>query len=444
MGSSNLFDTRTTPTKEIIMSKAIIQIDGNNFYASCEQMIDPSIKGKGLVILSNNDGCIIARSSEARKMGIPMGTPYFKLKNKLKQLNINVRSSNYELYGDISNRLMQLLRKNCEELEVYSIDEAFGTIKRPKDKCLYQWSKNLRSLVYQNIGIPISIGIGETKVLSKISNYIAKKIESNSGIFDISIIKNKDYYLNQINVENIWGIGKKMTTWLKEKGINNARELRDMSSNQIKKKYGVVGIRIQNELQGKLCIPVKEISSARKEICVSRSFAYPIDSLEELNQAISKYVLIASNKLRINNQLTSAITIFTTTNVHSKDFYRSEATRKLKIATSDSRVILRQSLTLTKKIFKPYKKLIKAGVILHNLQSNKYKQILLFKERSIYEEFHLERLNNLIDNINKRRKKRDILNWGSATIEKEWEPRREKLSYIKTTNIESIPTVFAN
>ena len=134
------------------MSKVILQIDGNNFYASCEQMIDPSIKGKGLVVLSNNDGCIIARSSEARRMGIPMGQPYFKLKNKLNQLNINVRSSNYELYGDISNRLMQLLRKNCEELEIYSIDEAFGTIKRPREKCLYKWGKDLRALVYQNIG----------------------------------------------------------------------------------------------------------------------------------------------------------------------------------------------------------------------------------------------------------------------------------------------------
>ena len=169
------------------MSKAIIQIDGNNFYASCEQMIDPSIKGKGLVILSNNDGCIIARSPEARKMGIPMGEPYFKLKNKLRQLNISVRSSNYELYGDISNRLMQLLKKNCEELEIYSIDEAFGTITRTKDKCLYKWGKDLRSIVYQNIGIPISIGIGETKVLSKISNHIAKNRHKNSGIFDIGI-----------------------------------------------------------------------------------------------------------------------------------------------------------------------------------------------------------------------------------------------------------------
>ena len=425
------------------MSKAIIQIDGNNFYASCEQMIDPSIKGKGLVILSNNDGCIIARSSEARKMGIPMGKPYFKLKNKLKQLNINVRSSNYELYGDISNRLMQLLRKNCEELEIYSIDEAFGTMKRPKNKCLYQWSRDLRSLVYQNIGIPISIGIGETKVLSKLSNHIAKKIVKNSGIFDISIIDNKDYYLNQIKVEDVWGVGERMSKWLKDRGINNAKELRDMPSNQIKEKYGVVGLRIQNELKGKISIPFKEISSDRKSICVSRSFSYPIDSLEELNQAISKYVLIASAKLRKYNQFSSEITVFTNTNMHSKEFFKSQATGKLVISTSDSRAILKQSLALTKKIFKPYKKLIKAGVILHKLQSNKYKQNILFQEGDLKKDFHLERLNNIIDNINERNG-RDTLSWGSSTLEKDWIPSRKKLSYLKTTTIKSIPTVFAN
>ena len=285
------------------MSKAIIQIDGNNFYASCEQMIDPSIKGKALVILSNNDGCIIARSSEARKIGIPMGEPYFKLEKKLKKLNINVRSSNYELYGDISNRLMQILRKNCEELEIYSIDEAFGMIRRPKDKCLYKWSTSLRSLVYQNLGIPISIGIGETKVLSKISNHIAKKTKENSGVFDIGLIDNKDYYLRQIKVEKVWGVGKRMSGWLKDKGINNAKELRDMSSNQIIEKYGVVALRIQDELKGKLCIPIKEASPTRKEISVSRSFSYPIDSIEELREAISKYILIASHKLREYNQL---------------------------------------------------------------------------------------------------------------------------------------------
>ncbi|WP_269610255.1 Y-family DNA polymerase [Prochlorococcus marinus] len=425
------------------MSKAILQIDGNNFYASCEQLIDPSIKGKGLVVLSNNDGCIIARSSEARKMGIPMGQPYFKLKNKLTQLNIKVRSSNYELYGDISNRLMQLLRNNCEELEIYSIDEAFGTIKRPKDKCLYQWGKDLRALVYQNIGIPIAIGIGETKVLSKISNHLAKRIQNNSGIFDIGIIRNKDPYLNLIKVDKVWGIGKRMSIWLKSKGVTNALELRDMSNDQIKEKYGVVGLRIQNELKGKLCIPIKEKSSDRKEICVSRSLSYPIDSLEELSQVIIKYVLIASAKLRKYNQSSSAITVFTNTNTHSKDFFKSEATEKLSFPTSNSKIMIDKSLSLTKEIFKPYKKFIKAGVILHKLQSNKYKQNLIFDKQDIQEDLYLQRLDNIIDNINSRNGI-DTIGWGSSIIEKEWRPRRKKLSSIKTTNIENIPTIYAN
>ena len=424
------------------MSKAIIQIDGNNFYASCEQMIDPSIKGKALVILSNNDGCIIARSSEARKIGIPMGEPYFKLEKKLKKLNINVRSSNYELYGDISNRLMQILRKNCEELEIYSIDEAFGMIRRPKDKCLYKWSTSLRSLVYQNLGIPISIGIGETKVLSKISNHIAKKTKENSGVFDIGLIDNKDYYLRQIKVEKVWGVGKRMSGWLKDKGINNAKELRDMSSNQIIEKYGVVALRIQDELKGKLCIPIKEASPTRKEICVSRSFSYPIDSIEELREAISKYILIASLKLREYNQLSSAITVFTATNIHSEDYFKSEATGKLNIATSDSRIMLRKSLDLTEKIFKPYKKLIKAGVILHKLQGNEYKQNLLFKELEAKEGVYLERLDKLIDHINKKNR-RNSLGWGLSTIEKDWLQNRKRLSLLKTTTIDGIPSVFA-
>ena len=424
------------------MSKAIIQIDGNNFYASCEQMIDPSIKGKALVILSNNDGCIIARSSEARKIGIPMGEPYFKLEKKLKKLNINVRSSNYELYGDISNRLMQILRKNCEELEIYSIDEAFGMIRRPKDKCLYKWSTSLRSLVYQNLGIPISIGIGETKVLSKISNHIAKKTKENSGVFDIGLIDNKDYYLRQIKVEKVWGVGKRMSGWLKDKGINNAKELRDMSSNQIIEKYGVVALRIQDELKGKLCIPIKEASPTRKEICVSRSFSYPIDSIEELREAISKYILIASLKLREYNQLASAITVFTTTNIRSKDYFKSEATGKFNIATSNSRIMLRKSLDLTEKIFKPYKKLIKAGVILHKLQSNEYKQNLLFKEGDTKEGVCLEKLDKIIDRINKKNK-RDSLGWGLYKIGKDWIPSRKRVSFFKTTMIEDIPSVFA-
>jgi len=233
-----------------------------------------------------------------------------------------------------------------------------------------------------------------------------------------------------------------MSTWLKDRGITNARELRDMSSITIKEKYGVVGLRIQDELKGKLCIPIKEISSSRKEICVSRSFSYPIDSLEELSQAISKYIFIASAKLRKYNQLSSAITVFATTNIHSENFFKSEATAKLNIATSDSIIIYKQSLVLTKQVFKPYRKFTKAGVILKKLQSNKYKQNFLFSKEDIQEEFRLEKIDSLIDNINKK-SKRDSLGWGSSTIKNDWGPLREKLSNLKTTTIESIPSVFA-
>ena len=185
------------------------------------------------------------------------------------------------------------------------------------------------------------------------------------------------------------------------------------------------------------------MTSDRKEICVSKSFSYPIDSLEELRQAVSKYALIASSRLRKYNQLSSAITVFTTTNIHARNFYKSEETEKLNIATSDSRVILEKSLVLTKKIFRPYKKFTKAGVILHKLQSNQYKQKLLFNKGESQEELHIEKLDNLIDNINKKYR-RDTLGWGSSIIEKDWGARREKLSNLKATSIESIPTVYAN
>ncbi len=425
------------------MSKAIIQIDGNNFYASCEQMIDPSLRGKGLVILSNNDGCIISRSAEVRKSGIPMGKPYFKLKQKLNKLNIEVRSSNYELYGDISNRLMSILSEHCEKLEVYSIDEAFACITRPKDQNLNPWAKHIRALVYQNIGIPISIGIGVNKVQSKIANHIAKSIEENAGIFDMGIIQNKDQYLNLIEIEKVWGVGVKMSKWFRRRGITNARELRDMKREEIKYKFGIVGIRIQNELKGEICIPLNSNSLQRKQISVSRSFSYPISNLEELSLAISHYILIACAKLRKYNQLCSELTIFTNSSLYSRDYFRNDATSKLEIPSNNSVTILKESLLLTKKIFRPYNKLTKAGVIMKKLQSDKYQQRMLFNTKDSKSDLQLEYLDSKIDSINKKYGS-NTLNWASSVIEKDWSPSRKKLSKLRTKCLENIPIVFCN
>ena len=227
---------------------AIALIDGNNFYASCEQSINPSLRNKPLVILSNNDGCIIARSAEARILKIRMGEPYFKIKERLNKLGVIVLSSNYSLYGDMSKRLMNLLKKNCEKIEIYSIDEAFISIHRPHNNDLSPWGRKLRTLIYQNLGLTITIGIAENKLRAKLANKLAKRINYSAGIFDLGIANNKNSYLKEINVDNIWGIGTQTSRWLKSKGIKNAKELKDMNQHELKKKLGVVGQRIQLEL----------------------------------------------------------------------------------------------------------------------------------------------------------------------------------------------------
>ena len=212
---------------------AIALIDANNFYASCEQNINPHLRNKPVVILSNNDGCIIARSPEARALKIKMGTPYFKVKERLNKLNVAVLSSNYSLYGDMSRRLMNLLKNYCEQIEIYSIDEAFVSISRPNDKNLYPWARIIRSSIYQNLGITITVGIGENKVRAKIANKLAKNIDYSAGIFDLARTENENNYLKRMSVDKRWGVGKQTSNWLKNKGIKNARELRDMKENEI-------------------------------------------------------------------------------------------------------------------------------------------------------------------------------------------------------------------
>ena len=353
---------------------AIALIDGNNFYASCEQSINPSLRNKPLVILSNNDGCIIARSAEARILKIRMGEPYFKIKERLNKLGVIVLSSNYSLYGDMSKRLMNLLKKHCEKIEIYSIDEAFISIHRPHNKDLSPWARKLRTLVYQNLGLTITIGIAENKLRAKLANKLAKRINYSAGIFDLGITNNKNSYLKKINVDNIWGIGTQTSRWLRSKGIKNAKELKDMNQHELRKKLGVVGQRIQLELKGYQCLPIEEKRNQKKEIRVSRSFSQPITKLEELKHALAIYAIRASEKMRAQNLQASAITIFTRTSHYSKFNYQKSAYKKLIEATNDTNIILKIVIELSKEIYHPEYKLTKAGVLMQELSQFTYSQ----------------------------------------------------------------------
>ena len=420
---------------------AIALIDGNNFYASCEQSINPALRKKPLVILSNNDGCIIARSPEARVLGIRMGTPYFKAKKKLNQFGVIVLSSNYSLYGDMSKRLMNLLRKHCEKIEIYSIDEAFVSISRPKDNNLYSWARSLRSFIYQNLNITITIGIGENKVRAKLANKLAKEIDDSSGILDLSNIKNQDTYFKRVSVENIWGIGNQTSKWLRSKGIKNAKEFKEMNEHEITKKLGIVGKRIQLELKGYKCLPIESIKNKKKEIRVSRSFGEPITKSEDLNQALAIYAITASKKMRIQNLQTSTIIVFTRTSLYSNDNYQKSAYKNLVEPTNKTTIILKIVLELAKEIYSPEYKLAKAGVLMQNLTSYNYLQKSI--NNSLYEETSLkeDKLIRTIDSLNSKFDNKAIT-WGITKRKQNWRMNKNLLSGTSTTNIDEIPIII--
>ena len=426
--------------RKSLSTEAIALIDANNFYASCEQSINPHLRNKPVVILSNNDGCIIARSPEARALKIKMGTPYFKAKERLNKLDVVVLSSNYSLYGDMSKRLMNLLKKYCEEIEIYSIDEAFVSISQPNDKNLYPWARKLRSFIYQNLGITITIGIGENKVRAKIANKLAKNIDSSAGIFDLIRIKDEDDYLRGIRTHKIWGIGKQTSNWLQSKGIKNARELRDMDEAEIMKKLGIVGKRLQLELKGNKCLPIEKTKNPKKEIQVSRSFGNPITKLEDLTQALAIYAIRASAKMRSQNLKSSTISVFARTSNYSKYNYQRSAYRKLINATDNTNTILKIVVALSKEIYNPEYKLSKAGVLMRDLTNCEYLQQSFINYSSQEELTKSVNLMATIDSLNKRFNN-EAITWAITKKPQEWAMNRNSLSNASTTDINKIPTI---
>ncbi len=422
------------------MIQAITLIDGNNFYASCEQSIDPSLTKKPLVVLSNNDGCIIARSVEARALGIKMGAPYFKIRNKLKLLEVAVRSSNYELYGDMSRRLMKIIESECNEIEIYSIDEAFARIELPSYYDLKPWARRLRERVRQEIGISISVGIGANKVQAKLANHLAKHISAQAGIFDLLTCTNPDPWLETIAIEEVWGIGHQLARWCRLRGIKTAQQLRNMPSHQLRAKYGIVGVRLLHELHGDTCFPLISITNPKKETCVSRSFSNPIGNLNELRQAIATHVVHASRKLRQQRQLAGSITVFTRTSKFKPSFYSKSATTKLNLPSNDTSILLKSSLPLIEQIFRYNCPLIKCGVLMQQLQSTNYLQHNLFEVFNSEEQKRRECLMKLIDQINKSYGK-GTLQWAICGANPNWKLRRELMSKCSTTRMEDLPLV---
>ena len=383
-------------------------LDCNNFYVSCERIFNPSLDNRAVVVLSNNDGCIISRSNEAKKLGIKMGEPLFKVKNMIERSKIIVKSSNYSFYGDISNRIMNILKKNCDKVEIYSIDEAFFNLEkiRNPDLFCYEISKKIRDWT----GIPVSIGIGKTKTLSKVINRVIKKKSDYKSIsfeyenvLNINSNQNLEYILKNTKINDIWGVGKGLTKFLINNGIKNALELSECNENFIRRQKGILLERTVLELRGISCHKLETDMPKKKSITVSRSFGKRLKCCDEIKEALIVYVQRAAKKLRNHNLFCKSISIFLKTSRYDVKLYQNEVTHNLSEATNDVRIIWKVSSNLLNRIYKKSFLYSKVGVILSSLVTSNQLQRSLLND-DIFEKSGIRnkslKLMKLIDKVN--------------------------------------------
>ncbi len=419
-------------------TRKIALVDCNSFYVSCERLFNPKIRKKPVVVLSNNDGCIISRSNEAKALGIKMGEPYFKAKDIIVKNKVNVFSSNYSLYGDLSRRVMRTLKRfNCD-IEVYSIDEAFLDLTNYLDDEIEKVGREIRNIVLKWTGIPTSIGIAKTKTLSKVANHIAKKKES--GVTSLIGIENIDPILEKIEINDVWGVGRQLTKFYRKNGVFNAKQLKNKSNTWIKKSSNVLSSRTAMELKGVACIDFEKTSSKRKSCVVSRSFGKRIEIFQELKEAVASYCLNASEKIRSEELVAKSITVFIRTNPFQNRFgyYSNSQSLDFPIATNNSIEIVKAAVSILEKIFKNGYRYQKAGVMLTGLSNRDNNKNLLHTDKD-------EKINKLmrsIDNTNYRYG-RSTLSLASAGVQKKWNMKRQYSSKIDTSDFYFLPKIRA-
>ena len=413
----------------------IALIDCNSFYVSCERLFNPKITNKPVIVLSNNDGCVISRSEEAKKLGIKMGEPYFKVKDLVKKNSVHVFSSNYALYGDISRRVMKILKEFSDKMEIYSIDEAFINLSFVENERLDEFGKEIRARILKWTGIPTSIGIANTKTLSKVANHIAKK--NKTGVMVLN--KDIDEELKKFHVSDIWGVGKQLSKLYIENSIDTAYKLKNISNTWVKKNTNVLGAKTVMELRGIPCVDLETHESKRKSCCVSRSFGKKVENIEKLKESVTTHCLSAAEKIRADDQLTKSVTVFIRTSPFDKyrEYYSNSITIDLPIATSNSIELIRAATEGLKTIYKYGYFYQKSGITLSNLNDagkeefNLLAPLLETKSKSLMK---------AIDYTNIKYG-RNAISVAQAGINNSWKTRREHFSRIDTASFEDLPTL---
>lgn len=422
------------------MSTAYALIDCNNFYASCERVFDPTLKNRPLVILSNNDGCVIARSKEAKEMGVDMGVPEFKIRQLIHQNKIAVRSSNYALYGDMSNRVMESLRSLTPNIEVYSIDEAFAELSTQVIPTYHRYGKELRQRALRWTGMPVSVGIAPTKTLAKIANEAAKSNPETEGVLvlndDVSIEK----ILRQTPVSDIWGVGRKYSLTLNRHGINTAWELSCQPDKWVRSVMNVTGLRTVLELRGTPCLQVDETTEPKKGILSSRSFGKPVTELFDIKEAVSSFTSRAAEKLRAQFCVASNMSVVLVTNKFENQSakYKFGLEISLPNPTAYTPTLSELAGMCVDQLFVKGKRYKKAWVMLTGIIPQQEIQGSLFEENLYSKKQHS--LMESMDGINAKYGKRTMSVAGSG-IDQPWQMKQQYLSRRYTTNWDELMEV---
>lgn len=409
-------------------------LDCNNFYASCERVFNPSLNGKPVIVLSNNDGCVIARSNEAKALGIKMGDPAFQLKELINRHNIAVFSSNLTLYGDMSSRVMSIVSQYAPQIEIYSVDECF--IELGGIQNLQAVGVNIVNHVIRGTGIPVSLGIAETKTLAKIANKFAKKFPAYNRVCMIDTEEKRIRALQLTEIGDVWGIGRRHATRLEQQGIKTAYDFTLMPGSWIRKYMTVTGERTWKELRGISCIDMETAPPAKKQICTSRSFGKMLEDLASISEAVSEYAASCAKKLRKQKGYALSLMVFIHTNHFREDLpqYWRNTVIKLPVATNDTLEIVHHALEGLRKIYLQGYQYKKAGVIITEITSEV--QTTLFDP---VDRVKRNKLMQTIDKINgDYSQKVKLAVQGSG---RDWKLKQERLSQRFTTNLNEIITI---
>ncbi|HFK3785775.1 TPA: translesion error-prone DNA polymerase V subunit UmuC [Klebsiella oxytoca] len=412
-------------------------VDVNSFYASCEMVFRPDLRGRPVVVLSNNDGCVIARNHEAKLLEIPMGAPYFKMKSQFERHQVAVFSSNYALYGDMSQRVMTLLEELSPPVYQYSIDEAFVNLSGiHRTEKLEAFGRHVRSTLLQCTGLTVGVGIGPTKTLAKLANYAAKRWPKFEGVVDLSLQARQRKLLAKVAVGEIWGVGRRMAKKLNDMGITTALELAEMPASLIRKHFSVVMERTVRELRGESCLEPEEYMPTKQQIISSRSFSQKVSEYGPMREAICSHAVRAAERLRAQHQYCRYVSVFLKTSPFAGNdvYYGNDAGTEIHIPTQDSRDIVAAAVKCLETIWREGHRYQKCGVMLGDFFSRGVAQLGLFDDYR--PRANSEQLMEVLDFVNRREKGR--LWFAGQGITRSWEMKRHRLSPAYTTRFSDL------